>query len=104
MRIVERASFSPGNCVLSGEAEGPFLDLECVMPQQDGRIYLRPGVVQMAAETCGLFNSYKEREELKDKEIAALKDEIAGLSKELDAYALIERSPRLPRIAERYVD
>lgn len=77
--VVDRATFPPGNCLVTGDIEGPFFDFGdkvCVDP----RVYVHVPVIEACARKLGMVPK-AEVEELK-RQITLLEPKAAAW----DAY------------------
>lgn len=78
--IVEQANMPPGQCLFSGDLEGPFIDLGIVAPWVKPYGYLSVSYVEYLARDLLGMVSGKEVE----KEVDALKDQLAAYGAKIE--------------------
>lgn len=102
MRLVDKPDFYPFKCVISGDAgdEGPYVDTEFSFPvynpsYPEPRIFLKASRVRELGRFVGMVDGLDvealrdERDGL-ERACAELRDEVARLSRELEAVDLLE--------------
>lgn len=102
MRVVERAERLPRHCVVTGRANGPFVDFQVEVhppsPNQPHNLYIHKAILEEAAKKCGMVPK-AEVDRLLDQ-LHALSGELKELRDFMDAYGEFEeKSQALRRVA-----
>ena len=90
MRLVKQAENHPNVCLVTRDAEGPWIDFEVSIQDIDPHVYLSEAVVAQAAEMLGYVS---QNEVLKAKaRCKALEEELAKIQKAMKAAEALEEA------------
>lgn len=63
-KVMESSEYPPGNCFVTGSAQGPFIDTGVYIPKERfGQLVLSRDFIAQAARELGLFDGAEEREQ-----------------------------------------
>lgn len=87
--LTDKAEMPPARCIVSGDAEGPFIDTHCYAAEVDPYIYLSVSYIkEIARDLLGMVEKAKI-EEL-EEQVNALRAKLETQEKVEDAIKTIE--------------